>query len=84
MGDVTILAISGALVEETYLNLRDCVKDLVAKNRNAILLNLENVVTIDTCGVGCLIGFLTTLYYASGCVKLLRPSSCVRENVHIL
>ena len=50
--------------------MREQVKDLVAKGKKQIVLNLAGVTYIDSGGLGTLVGLYTTARNAGGSIKL--------------
>ena len=51
VGDVTILDVNGRLVMKTSTALREEMKKLQAAHKK-VLLNFENVTSMDSCGLG--------------------------------
>ena len=69
---VTILDVSGRIVlGEGSVQLRDTIKELLAKGQKNILLNLGDVNYIDSSGLGELVSAYTTVKNAGGELKLL-------------
>lgn len=79
-GTVTIIDLNGNLTigrsEET---LRETVKGLIQQERQLILLNLADVPTIDSSGIGAIIKSFTSLQEVNGKLKVLRPSRMARQ-----
>ena len=48
--------------------------ELLGQNQNRIVLDLEEVPTIDSSGIGMLVRHLTTAKQAGGAIRLLKPS----------
>ncbi len=70
LGDVAVVSCSGRLVfGEDSTSLRLQVKDLLTKSRH-IVLDLGNVTTIDSGGLGMLVGLYTSARNAGGDIKL--------------
>src|SRR5713226_2743253 len=86
-GDVTILDLSGrlSLGEEVAFGpgsgvvLSDTMRELTKKGQKKILLNLAEVIYVDSSGVGQLVGALTTARNQGGDIKLLKPPGQVRD-----
>src|SRR5262245_26465930 len=83
-GSVTILDISGNLtIGRSEENLRETVKRLIDEERRFLLLNLSEVPTIDSSGIGAMIKSFTSVKEANGKLKILKPSrmagSCSRS-----
>jgi anti-sigma B factor antagonist len=81
---VTIVDIRGRITlgEETG-TLRDAVRDLIAKGKKKIILNLAHVDYIDSSGVGELVSSLTTVRNAGGELKLLNLTQKVHDVVQV-
>ena len=79
-GKVTIIEISGNLTigrnEET---LRETIIQLIAAEQRHVLLNLFDVPTIDSSGIGAVIKCFTSLNDKGGKLKVLKPSRMVRQ-----
>jgi anti-sigma B factor antagonist len=76
VGDVTILDLKGRLVAGDGDDLfRGTVDRLVNHGRRKLLLNLEGVPDIDSCGLGVLVSKYVTLRRGNGQLKLcnIRP-----------
>lgn len=72
VGDVTLLDLVGRLVfDEGDSVLRARVNDLVAQGRVKIVINLQEVTYIDSCGVGVLVAKFVSVRREGGDVKLL-------------
>ena len=48
--------------------------ELLGQGQNRIILDLEDVPTIDSSGIGMLVRHLTTAKQAGGAIRLLKPS----------
>jgi len=48
--------------------------ELLGEGHNRIILDLEEVPTIDSSGIGMLVRFLTTTKQSGGAIRLLKPS----------
>lgn len=72
VGDVTILAPNGRLViDDGNDELRERIEQLSGEGRTSVLLDLQNVTYIDSCGVGVLIAKYVSLRRKGGDLKLL-------------
>ncbi|HXW63036.1 MAG TPA: STAS domain-containing protein [Candidatus Acidoferrales bacterium] len=79
VGAVTIVDFSGSLVlGESSALLRATLQELINKHRVQIILNLRDVSTIDSSGIGELVGAYAPLKTRGGEMKFLNP----RERVH--
>jgi anti-anti-sigma factor len=75
VGDVTLLELAGRLVyNEGDVLLRARINDLLAQDRVKIVVDLERVTAIDSCGVGELVARLVSARQKGGNVKLLHLS----------
>jgi anti-sigma B factor antagonist len=85
IGDVTILDMSGRIVlgEETAL-LRNTVRDVLARGKKNILLNLGEVPYIDSSGIGELVSSFLAVRREGGDAKLLNLTKRVHGIVQIV
>ena len=81
---VTILDLSGRItLGEGSVQLRDAVRDLLAKGQKHILLNLGDVNYIDSSGIGELVSAYTTARNQGGELKLLNLTKKVHDLLQI-
>ncbi len=81
---VTILDLSGRIVlGEGSVQLRDSIKELLAKGQKNILLNLGDVNYIDSSGLGELVSAYTSVKNAGGELKLLSLTKKVHDLLQI-
>jgi anti-sigma B factor antagonist len=80
-GAATVIMLEGSLELgcEEICQVREMVADLVAHDRKFLLFDLQKVRYIDSVGIGMLVACFTTARKSGGTMKLLRPSSNVRE-----
>ena len=79
-GQVTIIDLNGNLtIGRSEESLRETVKRLIAEKHHYVLLNLAEVPTIDSSGIGAIIKSFTSLQEADGKLKVLRPSRMARQ-----
>ena len=77
---VTVLDLSGRItLGEGSVQLRDAVRDLIAKGQKNILLNLGDVNYIDSSGLGELVSAYTTAKNQCAAVKLLSLTKKVQD-----
>jgi len=83
--DVTVVDIIRASIYlgESYLDLKDAVKGFLGEGKKKLLLNLANVQVMDSSGMGDLISSHTTAQSHGGVLKLLNPSTKVRDLLNI-
>jgi anti-sigma B factor antagonist len=81
---VTILDIEGRIVlgNETE-TLRSAVRDLIAKEKKKIVLNLAGVHYIDSSGVGELVASFTAVRNSGGELKLLNLTQKVQDVLNV-
>lgn len=81
---ITILDLSGRItLGEGSVQLRDTVRDLLAKGQKNILLNLGNINYIDSSGIGELVSAFTTVRNQGGELKLLNLTKKVHDLLQI-
>jgi anti-sigma B factor antagonist len=81
---VTILDLSGRItLGEGSVQLRDAVRDLLAKGQKHILLNLGVVNYIDSSGIGERVSAYTTARNQGGELKLLNLTKKVHDLLQI-
>ena len=81
---ITILDLSGRItLGEGSVQLRDSVRDLLAKGQKKILLNLGDVNYIDSSGIGELVSAYTTVRNQGGELKLLNLTRKVHDLLQI-
>ena len=81
---VTVLDLSGRIVlGEGSVQLRDAIRDLLAKGQKNILLNLGDVNYIDSSGLGELVSAYTSVRNAGGELKLLGLTKKVHDLLQI-
>lgn len=79
-GDVTVLALSGSIqLGESSSRLHQTLKTKVDEGERKILINLANVTSIDSSGLGSLIAAYATLEKNGGTLKLCNLSTRVIE-----
>jgi anti-sigma B factor antagonist len=80
IGEITILDISGRItLGEGNVMLREIIVDLLAKGNKHILLNLGEVVHVDSAGIGELVRSHTSVRKQGGHIKLVNPNKKVGE-----
>lgn len=82
--NVTIIDLSGNLIiGKSEESLRETIKQMIADDRKHLLLNLADVPTIDSSGIGAMIKSFTSVKEAGGKLKVLRPSRMARQLLSI-
>jgi anti-sigma B factor antagonist len=80
VGTVTVLDVSGRItLGEGNVMLREIVRDLAEKGNNLIVLNLGEVVYIDSSGIGELVKTHTTIRNKGGQLKLTNLNKRVHD-----
>ena len=81
---ITVLDLSGRItLGEGSVQLRDTVRDLLAKGSKNILLNLGEINYIDSSGIGELVSAFTTVRNQGGEMKLLNLTKKVHDLLQI-
>jgi anti-sigma B factor antagonist len=81
---VTVVDISGRItLGEGCAQLRDLIRDQLAKGNKRLLLNLAEVSYIDSSGIGELVSAFTTVSNQGGGLKLLNLTKKVRDLLQI-
>lgn len=81
---VTILDLIGRItLGEGSVQLREAVRDLLAKGQKRILLNLGSVSYIDSSGLGEMVSALKTVTEQGGTIKLLNLTQKVHDVLQI-
>ena len=77
---VTVLELSGRItLGEGSVQLRDAIRDLIAKGQRNILLDLGEVTYIDSSGLGELVSAYTTARNQGASLKLLKLTKKVHD-----
>ena len=77
---ITIVDVSGRItLGDGSVALRDTIRDLVAKGNKKILLNLGEVMYIDSSGLGGLVSAFGTVRDQGGELKLLKVTKKVQD-----
>lgn len=83
-GGITILDLSGNLIiGRSEESLRETVKLLIAEERTHLIINLAEVPTIDSSGIGAMIKSYTSINEVNGKMKVLKPSRMARQLLSI-
>jgi anti-sigma B factor antagonist len=77
---VTVVQINGRIeLGEGSAAIRDVIRELIAKDRKKILLDLANVDYIDSSGLGSLVNALTSVRKEGGDLKLVNLTTRVND-----
>ena len=78
-GSISILVLSGALTSSGEGQLTEATDTLLAADRTDILLDLSELEYMDSVGIGELVSSYRTITGLGGALKIIRPSSKVRD-----
>ena len=83
-GSITIVDLRGSIdLGEASLTLRRTIRDLVESARTKIILNLSQVNSMDSAGVGELAGAYVPVKSKGGELKFLNPTKKVHDMLKI-
>jgi anti-sigma B factor antagonist len=83
-GDVTLLDIAGKLtIGDGDIVLRSAVRNCLEQGQNRIVLNLTDVTSVDSSGLGELVSSYTTASNRGAKLKLLNPAQKITDLLHI-
>ena len=84
-GPVKIIKLRGRLaLGESVDRLRATVEDLLGAGDNRLVLDLEELTTMDSSGIGLLSRFLTATKQQGGSLKLVNPSKFVVQTLKLV
>lgn len=84
VGDVTVIDVAGRItLGEGSSNLREGIREMLAKGNKKILLNLGDVTYIDSSGIGELVSGFTSVANAGGQLKLINLTKRVKDLLQI-
>ena len=84
VGDVTVIDVAGRItLGEGSSNLREGIREMVAKGNKKILLNLSDVSYIDSSGIGELVSGFTSVANGGGQLKLINLTKRVKDLLQI-
>jgi len=84
VGNVTIIKLDGKItIGSGDTQLREVIANETAAGRTNILLDLSGVTTIDSSGIGELVGSYTTVTNRGGKLKLLHLPTKLNELLHV-
>ena len=83
-GNVEIISVQGKItIGSGDTQLREVIANAVNSGRTNILLDLSGVTTIDSSGIGELVGSYTTVTNRGGKLKLLHLPAKLNELLHV-
>ena len=77
--DVTVIDITGSITLAEASELSEMVHDLVRKGRKQIIINLRDVLYLDSSGIGQLVSGYATVKKNGGELKILHLSKKVQD-----
>lgn len=84
VGEVVVIDVSGRItLGEGSSNLREGIREILAKGSRKILLNLGDVSYIDSSGIGELVSAFTSVTHQGGQLKLLNLTKRVKDLLQI-
>ena len=84
-GTVKIIKLRGRLaLGEPVERLRETMTDLLSSGENRLVLDLEELATMDSSGIGLLSRFLTSTKAQVGSLKLVNPSKFVVQTLKLV
>lgn len=84
-GQVKIIKLKGRLaLGEAVDRLRATMEDLLAAGDSRLVLDVEELPTIDSSGIGLLSRFLTATKQQGGSLKLVNPSKFVVQTLKLV
>src|SRR5260221_14748862 len=85
VGDVTVLHLSGSItLGEGTRKFRKLIWDTLDAGKKNILLNMSEVVYLDSSGLGELVAALTTYKNTGGKLKLMKLKQRVQDLVQLI
>lgn len=84
VGNVEVIKLEGKItIGSGDSQLRDVISNALNSGRSNILLDMNGVTTIDSSGIGELVGSFTTVTNRGGKLKLLHLPAKLNELLHI-
>ena len=84
VGDVSVVDVAGRItLGDGSSALRQLLHDMLASGQKKILLNVRNVSSIDSSGIGELVSGFTTVANLGGTLKLLGLTSRIKDLLQI-
>lgn len=84
-GQVKIIKLRGRLtLGEPVDRLRATLEDLLKTGDNRLVLDLEELATMDSSGIGLLSRFLASAKQKGGSLKLVNPSKFVQQTLKLV
>jgi anti-anti-sigma factor len=82
---VTLVKLKGRLsMGPTLDSFNTAITELLGQGQNRIVLDLEEVPSIDSSGIGMLVRYLTTAKQGGGAIRLLKPSKFTLQTLKMV
>lgn len=82
--DVEVISLQGKItIGSGDSQLREVITNAMSSGKNKILLDMSGVTTIDSSGIGELVGSYTTVANRGGKLKLLHLPAKLNELLHV-
>jgi anti-anti-sigma factor len=82
---VTLIKLKGRLSMGPSLDrFNATITQLLGQGQNRIVLDLEDVPSIDSSGIGMLVRYLTTAKQNGGAIRLLKPSKFTVQTLRMV
>ena len=82
---VTVIKLKGRLSMGPSLDrFNNTITQLLSQGQNRIVLDLEDVPSIDSSGIGMLVRYLTTAKQNGGAIRLLKPSKFTVQTLRMV
>jgi anti-sigma B factor antagonist len=83
-GDITILKVSGKMLDQNAMSLIENVKKLSSDEKKKVILDLNEIELMNSCfGIGILIACLGCINRVGGKLKITKPSKKVSKLLQI-
>jgi len=85
LGAVKVIKLRGRLsLGETVDRLRATIEDLLGAGDHRLVMDLEELATVDSSGIGLLTRLLTSAKQQGGSLKLVNPSKFVVQTLKLV
>jgi anti-sigma B factor antagonist len=85
IGGVKLVKLQGRLsMGPTLDRFNATMNELLGQGQNRIVLDLGEVPTIDSSGIGMLVRYLTTAKQSGGAIRLLKPSKFTLQTLKMV
>lgn len=85
VGQVTLVKMKGRLsMGPTLDHFNSVISGLLGQGKNRIVIDLEDVPSIDSSGIGMMVRYLTTAKQGGGAIRLLKPSKFTLQTLKMV